>query len=314
MQATSDTINDLKKQVLDRAERFYEKPKPEVQKNKYSNEWESGIRVLIDQFDIKAPQEAGIAIWILFDKYSADISLYCELRNANNQPVVYYCDDNINYKIKASKAYYHFWGSLPAGKYKFILELGDNIGKKYKRIEQDITMLDFSIPGLKARLLAGKIVKDPEAVQGKPGYLSFKEGNFCPAFSGEYFRDDDEMVVVLDISGFQKNLYGNSRLDMDILFVKGDIQQGKFVPGNEIFTYSFLPIEKDENRFRGVVRLKIKDLIASLNLSPGCYQIKLQIEDKIANEGGIKDYPYPILILSAETIKNNLNALIKGTD
>ena len=322
---TPDIIDDLKKQVLDRAERFYEKPKPKVSKNKYSKEWKGGMQVLIDQFDIKAPQEAGIAIWILFDKesldynakkkqYSADISLYCEIRNANNQPVVYYCDDNINYKMKTAKAYYHFWGSLPAGKYKFILELGDNIGKKYKRVEQDITIFDFSIPGLKAGLLIGKIAEDPEIVQGKSGYLSFKEGKFYPAFSGEYFRDDDEMIVVLDISGFQKNLYGNSCLELTLLFVNGDIQQGKFVPSNEIFTYSFLPIEKDENRFRSVVRFKIKDLIASLNLSPGCYQIKLQIEDKIVNEGGIRDYPYPIFILSAETIQNNLNVLIKRTD
>jgi hypothetical protein len=122
------------------------------------------------------------------------------------------------------------------------------------------------------------------------------------------------MIVALDILGFQKNLYGNSCLDMALLLVKGDIQQGKFLPSNEIFTYSFLPMEKGENRFRGVIRFKVKDLIAGLRLSSGCYQIQLRIEDKIANEGGSRDYPYPILILSAETVQNNLNALIKGTD
>jgi len=322
---TNDTINDLKKQVLDRAERFYEKPKPKVSKNKYSKEWKGGMQVLIDQFDINSPQEAGIAIWILFDKdslsydskkdkYSADISLYCEIRDANNKPVVYYCDDNINYKIKTAKAYYHFWGSLPARDYKLILELGDNIGKRYVKIEQDIKVFDYSKPGLKAGLLIGKIVEDSEIVKGKPCYLSFKEGKFCPAFSGEYFRDDDEMVVVLDISGFQKNLYGNSRLELILLFVNGDIQQGKFVPSNEVFIYSFRPIEKDESRFRSVVKLKIKDLVASLKLPSGCYQIKLQIEDKIANDGGTRDYSYPILILSVAAIQNNLNALIKGAD
>jgi len=175
---TSDTLNILKKQVLERAEKFYKQSKPAVRKKKYSDEWKKGAQILIEQFDINSPQEVGLAIWIFFDKnslsynakkeqYSASVSLYCEIRDANNKSLIQYCDDDINYQVKKPKTYYHFWGSLPAGDYRLILEMGDNVGKRHVKIEQPIHILDYSGTGLKAGLLVGKIVEDSELVKGK---------------------------------------------------------------------------------------------------------------------------------------------------
>lgn len=322
LQATLDTINQLKKSILDRAKEFYKKLQPKVKKEKYLYNWNNKeIQILITQFDVMSPKEVNIVIWIIFDKESlyydsnkkehrSDISLYCELRDANNKRIIYYQDDCAIYKLKEKKRYYyHFWGSAPSGSYRLILELGDNFGKRYTKIEpkKNISIFDYSKQKLNATFLVGKIIKDKDVVRGKPNYFSFKEGIFYPAASGEVFKNKDELIAIFTVSGFRKNHYGNSYVETGLRFVKGEIEQGDFVESNEIYEYRFLPVERSGSRFQSVAKIKMEDFNRKFKLSPGLFlfRVRLIIIDAIANLPYVLEYSRSIRIFCYSI--NNLN-------
>lgn len=318
LETTEETIDDLKKPVLKRAENFYKGVVPEIKKRNYSQTFEKkDIRVLIHPFEISSPEEAGIAFWILLDqdtlnskkkKYYANLSLFCEVRDSNGERIIHYQEDSIEYKLETKKNYfYHFWGSLTSGKYKIILEIAENIGKRYKKFEVDIQTFDYSIPGLKAEFLVGKMFEySDNSFQGKPGYFSLKEGNFCPVFGNLYndefiFREDDEMVILFDVAGFQKDNYGNPSVEVFPLFTRGELgQNNEFVPTQEAQSCSGYLLGKVDSPFRGILRLKIADLVKDirLNLSSGLYKVGLLIQDRIAGRKGegTKEFPHPIQI------------------
>lgn len=323
LQETPDSIQQLKEPVLERAKEFYKKSQPKVRKEKKKylyqwKNWKQEIQPLVAQFDINSPKEVGIAVWLLFNKdllyynskkkeYRADLSLNCELRDLNNKQIIYYHDDNIEYKLKvAERHYYHFWGSLPVGDYKFILELGDNLGRKYVKIEEDIKILDYS-KELKANLLIGRIIKEKERIKGKPSYLFFKEGVFCPAASGEVFRGSDELVAVFNVSGFRKNHYGNPCVEISLGFVKGKIEQGAFVASGGAYDYYLPLVEKDGSWFRMAVPIKIKDFNKKFKLPAGLhsFRVRLLVRDVIANEQLELEYSRTIRIYGTNILKLN---------
>lgn len=324
LKATSDIVNDLKKSILDRAKEFYKKSQPKVKQERYLYHWKKGLQILLTQFDINSPEEVGIDVWFLFSKNSlyadnrnqhrADISIFCRIEDVNGEQVIYYRDDRIEYELKKkANYYYHFSGGLPTGKYKLIIEAGDNIGKKHLKIETDINIVDYSKPGLKANILVGKAVKDQERIKEKARYIYFKEGIFCPAMNGEYFQDDDQLIVVFDIFGFRKNHYGNSYLDVYLEFIKGKIEQGKFIPIGEAYRYRFPPIEKNGHQFQSSMKIKVRKLGKDLKLFPGLYKIKLTIRDAIAGHSGSIEYFSLIMILSSGVLEDiNRNNLIRG--
>lgn len=322
LESTENIIKHLKEQITNRAEDFYKWKGSEVNRSPSPL---NGMQILLDQFNPGWQKESGLAIWISLDKsflinhnqkkeYRADISLYCEIRDSDNNRIIYYQDKDILYNLKERKdCLYHFWGTLPPGKYKLILEISENIGKRYNKVECDLEVIDYSASGLMVSLLVGKLVNEnDERIKGKRCYLSFGKEKFYPTFIGQYFKDDDELVVFFDIAGFQKNLYGNPLLEISLLFVKVKFEQKEYIPTGEAYAYKFQTIEKDGDRLQGFKEIKIKELVEAFKLSSDLYQVKLIIEDKIANYPvpPTQDYPYPILILSASGV-NNLNNSIK---
>ncbi len=322
LRTTAETINDLKKQILNRAKGFYKGIKPKVKKKKYSHAWKRGdIRVLIHPFEIKSPEEAGIGIWLSFDKDSlnlkkkrhvADLSLFCKIEDSNGRQIIYYQEDKIKYKLKEKKDYYyHFWGSLAPGEYKLTLEIGENIEKKYKKFEVDVWVFDFSSPGLKADLLIGKMFKDSDdRFKGKLGHFSFKEGSFYPILGSRYlkdddddlnFKDDDDLVAIFNVVGFKKNNYGNPHVEFILSFAEGEVDaKGEFVPTGRVLSILISRLEEDGFHYLGIRKIKIRDLVTMLRLNSGTYKVSLKIRDKIAGkEGeGTREFVRPIRIIS----------------
>lgn len=309
LESTTDMIDNFKKPVLERAEAFYKQKIPRVQTESYSSTWQGNeLQVYIHQFEIESPQEAGIAIWYAFgkstldvrrkDEFVADISIFCSIKDSSGKQVIYYCDDKADYKLKEQKDYYYtFWGSLPPGKYKLVLEIGENIKEKHYKSEMDIEIFDWSAPELKADLLVGKIFdNNDKMIQGKQLYSSVLGGIFCPAFNRCYFHDDEALIVIFSIMGFSKNNYGNPRLELELVFEKGSVEQGEFVPTGEVYSYRYLPLEDSASYFGGTINVKIKDINKKLKMSSGLYRVKLAIKDKVANEEGSKTYSYLIII------------------
>ena len=332
---TTETINGLKKQILDRAKDFYKGTMPKVKKKKYPHAWKRGdIRVLIHPFEINSPEEVGISIWLSFNKDSlnlkkkrhvADLSLFCKIRDSNGKQIIHYQEDKIEYKLKKKKNYYyHFWGSLVPGTYKLTLEIGDNIGKKYKKFEVDVWTFDFSGPGLKACLLIGKMFKDSDdRFKEKPGHFSFKEGSFYPILGSQYlkdddddfnFKDDDDLMAIFNVAGFKKNNYGNPHVEFILSFAEGEIDtKGEFVPTGRVSSILILRLEEDGFRYLGVRKIKIGDLVKILILDSGVYKVSLVIQDKIAGKKGegAREYIHPIRIISdiaaeKESINNSI--------
>ncbi len=335
LKITSETIKDLKKQILDRAKDFYKGTMPKVKKKKYPYAWKRGdIQVLIHPFEINSPEEAGIGIWLSFNKDSlspkkkrpvVDLSLFCEIRDSNGKQIIYYQKDKIEYKLKTKKDhFYHFWGSLAPGEYKLILEIGDNIGKRHKRIKVDIWAFDFSGSGLKSDLLIGKLFKDSEGrSKGKPGHFSFKDGVFCPIFGSQHlkddnndlnFKDDDDLIAIFNTTGFKKNNYGNSHVEFILSFAEGEIDaKGEFVPTGRVSSMLISRLEEDGFHYLGIRKIRVGDLVEILRLDSGVYKVGLLIRDKIAGkEGeGTREFGCPIRIISAiadarESINNSI--------
>jgi len=309
---TKDTIDNFKKPILERAEAFYKQKMPRVQTESYSSTLQGNeLQIYIHQFEIESPQEAGIAIWCAFgkstldvrhkDEFAADMSIFCSIKDLSGKQVIYYCDDKANYKLKEQKDYYYtFWGSLPPGKYKLVLEIGENIKEKHYKSEMDIEIFDWSMPGLKADLLIGKIFDNSDKmIQGKQLYSPVSGGIFGPALGRCYFRDDDTLIAIFKITGFKRNNYGNPRIELELVFEKGDVEQGEFVPTGEVYSCRYLPIEDSASCVEGTMNLNIRDITKKLKMSSGLYRVKLDIKDKVANEEGSKTHPYPIMILTS---------------
>lgn len=318
LQTTEETINDLKKPVLKRAENFYKGVVPEIKKRNYSQTFgKKDIRVLIHPFEINSPEEAGIGFWILLSKETlnsekehclADLSLFCEVQDSNGERIIHYQTDSVKYKLETKKNYfYYFWGSLTPGKYKIILEIAENIGERYKKYKVGIQTFDYSIPGLKAELLVGKIFEHSDnSFQGKPGFFSLEEGNFCPVFGNLYndefiFREDDELVILFDVAGFQKDNYGSPHVEIFPLFTKGELgQDNEFIPTQGIRSYGGYLLGSIDSPFRGILKLKIADLAKDerLDLSSGLYRVGLLIQDRVAGRKGrgTKEFLHPIQI------------------
>lgn len=339
LQTTGETIDGLKKQILDRAKDFYKGTMPKVKKKKYPHAWKKGdIRALIHPFEINSPEEAGIGIWLSFDKdslilekkkYLADLSLFCKIEDSNGKQIIYYQKDKIEYKLKEKKDYfYHFWGSLAPGKYKLTLEIGENIGKKHKRIEVDVQTFDYSGPGLKTDFLIGKMFKDSDdRFKGKMGYFSFEEGSFCPIFGSQYlkdddddlnFKDDDDLMAIFNTTGFKKNNYGNPYVEFILSFVEGEIDaKGEFVSTGRVSSILISRLEEDGFHYVGIRKIRVGDLVEILRLDSGVYKVGLLIRDKIAGKKGegTREFVHPIRIISAiADARENMNNSIRKKD
>ncbi len=321
-QANSDIINSLTRNVTECAQDYYKNPKPAVRENKYSQVWKKGFQVLINQFEIDSPNEVGISIWIVLDKnslhlkkrkYVSDLSLYCEFKNMDNRRLIQYRDDQVEYKFKNKKHYYyHFWGSLPAGEYKFSLEVGDNIGKKYTRIakfksseedvekESTINIVDYSKEGLKVSILVGKLLKDKQRVKGNADIFSFKNGILCPATKTSGVKNNDDFAILFDISGLKTNNRGFCYLELAVNFtrmkrkkvVRNGVEKEDFVSTGESYTISVSPIEEKKLRLRRLIHFNANYLINNYDLQPGFHFFKvcLLITDRITNYSCSKNY------------------------
>jgi len=311
---TDNVIVNQKKAILERAEEFLKAKEPEVnkklRKGKYSN-GQLGVRILIDQFGFVG-DEPRLNIWCLFSKdaleqkknneYRAEISLFCEVRNQNNERVIAFKQDSIEYKLRKKQSYYYsFWGSLPPGQYKLILEMGENKTKKYKRMEVELRIWSFSLPGLQADLIVGKLYQGKQdwIKEKLSSMLSVKKGKFLPLFLADYFSGKDQLAVFFNVAGFQRDNYGNPYLCLAILFARD---------GNEP-SYAFNPLQNfKEDIFEGFTVLTIDELIEKLNLVYGYYTIKLSVNDVVAGEAGIITYPsktkpHKLLIIATSSEK-----------
>jgi len=318
VKSTWGIINSQKSSILDRAKEFYKnreiKVKEKRRKGKYSNGL-LDVSIFIDVFGFWRG-EPRINIWCVLnknslvskkdDEYKADISLYWELRDQNNQRVVYYQEDSIKYKLSEKRNYcYNSWGSAPPGQYKFILEIGENLGKKYKKVEVGILVWDRTNPRLEAEIIVGKVFKKRQSWIQEKNFNPFSRGGqFLPlsvlhpyCFQNEYyFKEKDEAIVFFNVSGFKRDVYGNPCLYLSVVFID---KQGKK------FAYRFRPIKKTEG---GIVEyflfLKIGDFIKKFKADSGYYKIMLSIFDVIANESGSVVYasrkkPYQMLIVKS---------------
>jgi len=143
------------------------------------------------------------------------------------------------------------------------------------------------------------MVKDSDkSFKKKPGYFSL----FCPVFGRKYFKDQDDLVVIFDFAGFHKNHYGYSYVEFALMFVNGELEQGKFVSNQKTYNYKFPSLETG-SYFQGSVKFKIKDLVEKLKITQGLYKIKLFVYDKVAGKSVVKEYCRPIIILSVESLK-----------
>jgi len=318
--STQDIINAQKSPILDRAKEFYKKREPEVREKNRKGKYSEGAlkaNILIDQFGFWLG-EPRVHIWIVLDKHSlvrkkddeyrAEISLYWELRDEDNQIVAYYQNDSVEYKLESQRNYcYSAWGSASPGKYRLILEIGENLGKKYKKVEVDIPFWGHSQSELQAEIIAGKVFRekqnwfkgkdfDPFSIQGTQ-FLPLSVLKFHYFRNEYYFRKKDEVAVFFNVSGFQRDHYGNPYLDLAVVFVD---KQGKK------FAYRFVPIRKiDNNIVERLLVLKIDDFINRLEADCGYYKIMLSIFDAIANESGSVVYssgkkPYQMLIIKEQ--------------
>lgn len=301
---TREILNDQKAPILDRAKKFYKGQEPKVKREKRRGRYYSeslNAKVLIDLFGFVLG-EPRINIWCCFDKnsltykkvgeYRADISLFCELRDENGKRIISYQKDSIDYKLSERRNYYYsFWGSLPPGRYKLILEIGEDITKRYKKFEVDVPVWSYAAPGLKVDLIAGKVFSEKQNwIQEKEFSPFSADGSqFLPLrmirySKGEasYFRNDDEVGVFFNVAGFQRDHYGNPYFQLTILFAN----KGKKV------IYPFKPVKKVEGDiFEGFKIIKISDLIEKRGLSSGVYKVRLSTNDVAAGEEATITYP-----------------------